>query len=626
MQAGVKSAPTRSGSRLRQGSLALVAGVICLPILVVIAAFFVGIIAPEQRDVLAHLWDTVIGEYARHSGILLVGVGLLVLIIGVSTAWLTTACQFPGVVWLRWALLLPLAMPAYITAYTYTGMLAFEGPVQGALRDIFGWSFGDYWFPEIRSIGGAVLMLGLVFFPYVYLITRAAFIEQSSAAMEAGRTLGLGPWASFWRIALPMARPAIATGVTLALMETLADYGTVHYFGVTTFTTGIFRTWYGMGDQVGALQLASILLTFVVVLMVVERMSRARSRYHGAGRSSARAKPHQLRGIKAWLAFLACFLPVLFGFLLPATQLAWWSVERYEIWLQASFWMLVGNTVTLAIIASAVTVLLALWLCYGKRQLPTRVVRGSVGMATLGYAIPGVVIAVGVLVPLAWFDNRLISFAEWSFGWNPGLIFSGTIVALIFAYTVRFLSVSIQTVDSGLSQIRHSMDESARVLGLTPRDVLKRIHFPLLRTSLLTASILVFVDVLKELPATLVLRPFNFNTLAVRAYEMAGDERLAHAGPPALMIVLAGLIPVILLSRAMGRRREAELSGELGAAGFGAAGQGSERVVGGAMLGNTSLDLDDVAVGRSQGHGRSHGHGRGHGQANPEDYVGVGPK
>lgn len=547
--------PTWSGSRLSRFTLPLVATIICLPLLVVIAAFFIGIVSAEQRDNLAHLWETVIGDYVRNSGILLVGVGLLVLLIGVSTAWLTTACRFPGVRWLRWALLLPLAMPAYITAYTYTGMLAFEGPVQSTLRDLFGWGYGDYWFPQIRSIGGAVLMLGLVFFPYVYLITRAAFIEQSSAAIEAGRTLGLGPWASFWRIALPMARPAIATGVILALMETLADYGTVQYFGVPTFTTGIFRTWYGMGDQLGALQLASMLLTAVVVLMVIERMSRSRSRFHGAGRNATQARPHQLRGLKAVAAFTVCFLPVLFGFLLPALQLTWWSVERFEIWLQPGFWTLVTNTVMLAAMAAVITVLLALWLCYGKRQSPTRPVRASVGLATLGYAIPGVVIAVGVMVPLAWLDNRLIDATEALFNYNPGLIFSGTIVALLFAYTVRFLSISIQTVDSGLTQIKPSMDESARVLGLSSRDVLKRIHFPLLRTSILTASILVFVDVLKELPATLVLRPFNFNTLAVRAFEMAGDERLADAGPPALMIVLAGLIPVILLSRAMGKRK-----------------------------------------------------------------------
>src|SRR5690554_5690703 len=318
-------------------SVPLITAVICLPLLIVIAAFFFGVFSAEQRDVLAHLWETVIGEYVRHSFILMIGVGLLVLVIGVATAWLTTACRFPGVTWLRWALLLPLAMPAYITAYTYAGMLGYEGSLQSLLRSTFDWSYGDYWFPEVRSLGGAVLMLALVFFPYVYLITRAAFIEQSSAAMEAGRTLGLGPWASFWRIALPMARPAIATGVTLALMETLADYGTVHYFGVTTFTTGIFRTWYGMGDQVGALQLASILLTAVVVLIVVERISRQKSKYHHAGRSQQKARPFKLTRGKAFAAFAVCFTPVLLGFILPALQLLLWSADQLHVWLEPAF-------------------------------------------------------------------------------------------------------------------------------------------------------------------------------------------------------------------------------------------------------------------------------------------------
>lgn len=543
-------------------SLPLVAIIICLPLIVVVASFFIGLGGEEQRATLSHLFQNVIGEYVWHSLILLVGVGLMVMLMGVTAAWLTTACEFPGVRWLRWALLLPLAMPAYITAYTYSGMLSFEGPVQNALRALTGWGLGDYTFPEIRSLTGAVLVMGFVLFPYVYLVTRAAFIEQSRAAIEAGRTLGLGPWQSFYRIALPMARPAIATGVTLALMETLADYGTVHFYGVTTFTTGIFRTWYGMGDQVGALQLASLLLSAVVVLMLVERISRKQSRYHHAGRNNQATRPMKLQGVKAFLAFSACFLPVLFGFLLPALQLLSWSADRLDVWGDAAFWGLVRNSLVLAALAAFITVTIALWLCYGKRVASkrrqtkrTRITQASVSFASLGYAIPGVVIAVGVMVPLSWLDNRIIGFSESVFGLNPGLIFSGTIVALLFAYTVRFLSISIQTVESGLTQISHAMDESGRILGLKSREVLTRIHFPLLRTSLITAGILVFVDVLKELPATLVLRPFNFNTLAVRAYEMAGDERLADAGPAAIMIVLAGLIPVILLSRAMNRRQ-----------------------------------------------------------------------
>ncbi|WP_333472949.1 ABC transporter permease [Aliidiomarina halalkaliphila] len=560
---GLAAAGNNLWKQLRDWSLPLVALLICLPLLVVVASFFVGLFGAEQRETLSHLFSTVVGEYVRHSVILLIGVGLITLVIGVTAAWLTTACEFPGVRWLRWALLLPLAMPAYITAYTYSGMLSFEGPVQSALRAVTGWQLGDYAFPEIRSLTGAVLVMGFVLFPYVYLITRAAFIEQSRAAIEAGRTLGLGPWQSFYRVALPMARPAIATGVTLALMETLADYGTVHFYGVTTFTTGIFRTWYGMADPVGALQLASILLSAVVILMLVERISRKQSRYHHAGRSSQATRPMRLTGMKAALAFTACFLPVLFGFALPALQLIFWSADRFAIWSDPNFWTLVRNSLILAGLAAFITVMLALWLCYGKREAilngrraaNTRLTRGSVAFASLGYAIPGVVIAVGVMVPLAWLDNRIIDFSEAWFGFNPGLLLSGTIVALLFAYTVRFLSISIQTVDSGLSQISKAMDESGRILGLKSREMLTRIHFPLLRTSLLTAGILVFVDVLKELPATLVLRPFNFNTLAVRAYEMAGDERLADAGPAALMIVLAGLIPVILLSRAMNRRQ-----------------------------------------------------------------------
>lgn len=549
-----KSLPERAFALWRSASLPALALVVCLPLLVVVSGFFLGLMGAEQRETLAHLWEFVIGEYIRHTLILMIGVALIVSILGVATAWLTTACEFKGVRWLRWALLLPLAMPAYITAYTYSGMLSFEGPVQSLLRSITGWQFGDYYFPEIRSISGAVFVLGFVLFPYVYLITRAAFIEQSRAAIEVARTLGLTPWQSFWRVALPMARPAIATGVTLALMETLADYGTVHFYGVTTFTTGIFRTWYGMGDPLGALQLASILLSAVVVLIVIERISRQKSRYHHAGRAQQKATPFKLRKGKAVAAFILCFIPVLLGFLLPAMQLLLWSLDQLHIWLDPSFIRLITNSVILAIIASLLTVLVALWLCYGKRRAPSLLTRLSINFASLGYAIPGVVIAVGVIVPFAWLDNRIIEVSRTLFNYNPGLLLSGTLVAILFAYLVRFLSVSIQTIDSGLAQIKSSMDESGRILGLSSTQILTRIHFPLLRTSILTASLLVFVDVLKELPATLILRPFNFNTLAVRAYELASDERLAEAGPAALMIVLAGLVPVILLSRAMQAR------------------------------------------------------------------------
>ncbi|MBY6063551.1 ABC transporter permease [Pseudidiomarina sediminum] len=498
---------------------------------------------------LSHLWQTVIPEYVRHSLLLMAGVAVGVIVLGVSTAWLTTSCRFPGQRFLSWALLLPLAMPAYITAYTYTGMLDYGGPVQQSLRDWFGWSYGDYWFPQIRSLGGAIAVLSLVLFPYVYLITRATFLQQSATTLEAGRSLGLTPWQCFLRIALPLARPAIVTGTTLALMETLADYGTVQYFGVTTFTTGIFRTWYGLGDLYGALQLAGLLLVAVITLILIERWSRRQARYDQ--RNPRPAAPFELQGGKAWLASVVCWLPLVFGFILPALQLASWSIERWQVWTDPTFWELTWHSFSLALIAAALVVIVALWLAYGRRQLPNRWVRTSVAFAGLGYAIPGLVIAVGLLVLLTAVDHVIIDLSKSWFDWNPGLLLSGTLFALVFAYAVRFLSVALQTLQAGLAEIRPSMDEAARIHGYKPLQVLRMIHLPLLRPSVFTALILVGVDVLKELPATLVLRPFDFNTLAVRAYEMAGDERLADAGPPALMMVMVGLIPVILLSRAM---------------------------------------------------------------------------
>lgn len=531
----------------RKTSLVVTAVVLGVPLLVVCWSLVDLLLSGS--DTLGHLWQTVVPEYLRHSLALLLGVAVGVTVLGVSTAWLTTACRFPGQTFLSWALLLPLAMPAYITAYTYTGLLDFSGPVQSSLRSLTGWGYGDYWFPQIRSLGGAIMVLSLVLFPYVYLIARATFLQQSATTIEAGRSLGLNPWQCFWRLAMPLARPAIVTGTTLALMETLADYGTVQYFGVTTFTTGIFRTWYGLGDLNGALQLAGMLLIAVLMLMLLEQWSRRAARYDQ--RQQRTAEPFQLHGWRAVAAAAACWTPLLLGFLLPASQLLSWSLQRWQIWTQADFWQLTANSFLLACAAALLVMVIALWLAYGRRQLSTPVVRTSVTLAGLGYAMPGLVIAVGLLFMLTGVDQLLISFSKRWFDYNPGLLLSGTLFALLFAYSVRFLSVALQTISAGLAEIRPSMDEAARIQGYGPLQVLRRIHAPLLRPSILTALLLVGVDVLKELPATLVLRPFDFNTLAVRAYEMAGDERLADAGPPALMMVLVGLIPVILLSRAM---------------------------------------------------------------------------
>ncbi|KHF26572.1 ABC transporter permease [Solemya velum gill symbiont] len=527
-----------------------IAFLMALPVLVI--ASFVFLPASENWQ---HLVDNLLAEYVSNSLLLMVGVSVGVLSIGVITAWLTSMCEFPGRRWLTWALLLPLAIPAYIIAYTYTGLLDFEGPVQGAMRAWFDWSYGDYWFPEVRSLGGAMVMLSLVLYPYVYMLTRAAFLEQSICVLEVSRTLGNTPFRSFTRVALPLARPAIVTGLSLALMETLADYGTVQYFGVSTFTTGIFRTWFGLGDSATAAQLSATLLGFVFLLVIMERWSRKRARFHHTSNRYSEIRRYQLHGKRAWLAFIACLSPVLFGFIIPAGQLLYWAINTATETINWSFALLAWNSVMLAGISAVVAVLLALLLAYGKRLQGNLLSNTGVRIASMGYAVPGTVIAVGVLLPFAWLDNSIDAWMREQFNISTGLLLSGTLFALVFAYTVRFLSVSIQAIESGLGKIKFSMDDAGRSLGLSPTGVLARIHLPLMKGTVVTALLLVFVDVLKELPATLILRPFNFNTLAVRAYEMASDERLADAGAPALMIVAAGIIPVIMLSRIISRSR-----------------------------------------------------------------------
>ncbi len=524
-----------------------------IPVIVVFSSVFQGIGGADSAW--NHLVDTVLSDYISNSLILMLGVSIGTLSIGISTAWLTSICEFPGRKIFQWALLLPLAVPAYIIAYTYTGMLDFTGPLQTLLRESFGWSARDYWFLEIRSIGGAISMLSLVLYPYVYLLTRAAFLEQSSITLEASRSLGMDPWKSFFHVALPMARPAIITGLSLALMETLADFGTMEYFGVTTFTTGIFRTWFGLGDPTAASQLASLLLFFVFVLIVVERFSRRQARYHQALGRQAHAQRIQLNQSRSWLAFLACLLPLLLGFILPFVQLSIWTIETAQEMINSDFYELVINSLSLAIVTSIMALLLALFMAYGQRLHDTAFMKVLVRLASMGYAIPGTVIAIGVVIPFAWLDNNIDNWSRNQFDFSTGLMFSGTLFALIFSYLVRFLAVSVGSVESSLGKIKPSMDDAARSMGLKPFQVLQKIHIPIMRISLLTALLLVFVDILKELPTTLLLRPFNFNTLAVRAYELASDERLADASSAAIMIVLTGIIPVILLSHSITKNR-----------------------------------------------------------------------
>jgi iron(III) transport system permease protein len=526
---------------------------LAVPVIVIIGYLFV-----PAGDIWQHLAETVLADYIGNSLLLMLGVAIGTLVSGVGTAWLTSMCRFPGRGLFEWALILPMAMPAYIIAYTYTGLLDFAGPVQSTLRAWTGWRFGDYWFPQIRSLEGAAVMLALVLYPYVYLLSRAAFLSQSLCVLDVSRTLGNGAWRTFFFVALPLARPAIVAGLTLALMETLADYGTVQYFGVATFTTGIFRTWFGLNNAAAAAQLSAMLLGFVLVLMALERISRRQARYHDTGQRHQAIRRYRLRGWRAAAAVLFCLTPLMLGFLVPAGQLAFWALTIAQGAMDAAYWRLVANSLQLATLAALVALALALFLGYGQRLHPSRPVLGAVRLAGLGYAVPGTVIAIGVVIPFAWFDNTLDAWARHTLGVSTGLLLSGTLAALLFAYLVRFLAVALQTIEAGLGRIRPSMDEAARALGDRPGELLRRVHIPMLRGSLLTAALLVFVDVLKELPATLILRPFNFNTLAIRAYELASDERLADTAPAALTIVLAGLLPVILLSRSITSSRHAD--------------------------------------------------------------------
>ncbi len=528
----------------------VIAALVALPVLAVVSRVFV-----PTNGVWQHLVETVLAEYLLNTIRLVLGVGMGTLVIGVGTAWLVTMCRFPGSRMLEWALLLPMAVPAYVMAYVYTDVLQFVGPVQTGLRALFHWTRHDYWFPDIRTVDGAAAMMTLVLYPYVYLLSRAAFLEQSVCVLEVSRTLGRGPWRSFFTVALPLARPSIVAGLALVLMEVLADFGTVQYFAVNTFVTGIYRTWFAMGQPMAAAQLASVLMLFVLVLVLMERWSRRQARYHHTTTRYRRLPKHRLTGWRAAAALAACALPLLLGFILPAGLLVRMALTAGDEAFGPMFLTLARNSFSLAALAAVLAVTLALVLAYGQRLHPTPLLKGAVRVAAMGYAIPGSVIAVGVLIPFAHLDNAVDAFLRQSFGISTGLLLSGTIAAVLFAYLVRFLAVSFNTIEASLGKIRPTMDFASRVLGQTAGRTLIRVHAPIMWGSLLTAGLLVFVDVMKELPATMIVRPFNFDTLAVRVYTLASDERLTEAATGALAIVAVGIVPVILLSLSISRSR-----------------------------------------------------------------------
>jgi len=535
----------------RQGLLpacgAALAVALSLPVLTVAAT----VLSPAHGEWVEFV-RLVLPRYVQNTVWLLGGVGVGTLVVGVTAAWVVTAYRFPGRRLAQVVLLLPLAVPAYLVAYAYADLLQYSGPVQSALRAWLGLARG-YPFPEIRSLGGAVFVLTFVLYPYVYLLTRAALLEQSPLTWEVSRTLGYGAWGTFLRVALPVARPGIAAGLGLVGMEVLADFGTVKYFELDTFATGVYLVWFSYGSVAGAARLAAWLVGFVLAVVAVERLSRGRRRYHRPPGPLREARPMHLSGVQAAVALVACLLPPAVGFGIPGTYLAWMAwVGGDPLWSRA-FLELAGNTFALAAATAAVAVLLAAVLAYGVRLAPSPVMHLAARVVSLGYAVPGVVVAVGILVPFGWLANLLDPYLR-RLGLS-GAALTGSTFTLVYAYLVRFLAAALSTVEAGLSRIGPTLEGAARTLGHGPSSVLVRVHAPLMRGSVFTAALLVFVDALKELPATLVLRPLNFDTLAVRVYQLASDERLMQASTAGLCIVAVGLLPVLLLDRAVHRSR-----------------------------------------------------------------------
>jgi iron(III) transport system permease protein len=514
-----------------------------IPILAVLSALFTS-----QSVGWGVLWQTTLPAYMFNTLSLMILVGVFTAIVGTGTAWCITAFEFPFRKTLSWMLILPLSAPAYIIAYLYTDLMEYYGPVQSALRAATQLTGGNYWFPSIRTVPGAALMLGLVLYPYVYLLARAAFLYQSHGQWHAARSLGLTPFKAFYRVALPAARPAIAGGLALVLMETLADFGVADYFAIQTFSTGIFRNWLALGDKAVAMKLAAIMLLIVFLLVMLESFSRKGSTAT-YGKTKGQTSRINLSRRHAVFACLFCMLPVLFGFLIPVFVLGFYAIIYGDPQNAGQFFTYAYNSLSTAIIVGGICVSIAIFLAYARRARDSRFLRSGIRFATLGYALPGALLAVGLLTPLGVIDQSLSRFLHSIFGGSQGLVLTGTTIALIYALTIRFLTVSFNGISGGFDKVPPSMDRAARSLGASPTQVVKRIHIPLLRSSVIAGGILVFIDVMRELPATLILRPFNFETLATRVYWLASDERLTEASTASLLIIAIGTIPILFLNK-----------------------------------------------------------------------------
>ncbi len=540
-----------SGAHASAGGWSIAALALAALAAVPIAAIGWAAVAGGGSTALADLTRTVLPTYVANTALLMLLAGAFAAITGTGCAWLIAATRFPGRGVLGWALVLPLAVPAYIAAYIYADLLDFAGPVQSGLRSLTGWGPDDYAAPDIRSLGGGAFVLGIVLYPYVYLLARTAFATQSLTQLRAARSLGATPTTAFGRVALPAARPAIAGGLALVLMEVLADFGVAEYFAIPTFSTGIFRSWLAAGDKAAALQLAGVMLLFVIALVALEATTR-RGRSDSRDGLAARAEAEPLVALspigKA-LALLACCIPVLLGFVVPVGYLAALAMSDTAQAAMGDLATYARGSLWLGLAAAALCVAAALLLAFARARSTSRVTASAIRLATLGYALPGALLAVGLLAPLGAFDQGLTQFARDSLGWSGGLLLTGTSAILIYALSVRFLTVAYNSVSGGIARIPPGLDAAARSLGAPPARVLARIYTPLLAPSLAGAAALVFIDTLRELPATLILRPFNLETLATRTYRLASDERLVEAAIPALILLAAGLLPVLVLNR-----------------------------------------------------------------------------
>lgn len=553
-QAGAELTASDAGGALRRlpwldawsvGAL-IIAALVLAPILAVVWIAFHPV-----ENIWPHMMSTTLPRYMRNTLILMVSVGTLAATMGATTAWLVSRYRFLGARWIEWALLLPLAIPAYVGAYALVDFLEYAGPVQTGLRTLFGWQTSrDYWFPEIRSMGAAVLVLSAALFPYVYILARAAFREQSGAGEEVARSLGAGAFARFWRIGLPLARPAIAAGTAIVMMETVNDFGTVDYFAVQTLTTGIFSVWLESNNAGGAAQLSSVVLMLVIVLVTMEKVSRRKVQFFNLSTRQRAPERTHLRGLPSALAFAFCLLPFALGFVLPFSVIAHQAIGNLDRWQDPALLTALLNTLRVGGIAAALTVTAGVFMVYGVRLSGRSLPRLLLPITTIGYAAPGAVLGVGILLPLAAMDHTLADFIEALTGSPTGLVLTGTSFALILAYCVRFFAIAQGAADGAMGRVAPSLPLAARSLGRSRAQVLWEIYLPLVRASIGSALLLVFVDCVKELPATMLLRPFNFDTLATRVHEQASLENLGDASPGAILIVLVGLVAVGLLARA----------------------------------------------------------------------------